>query len=446
VNVSEHGLELLNLTCTWHIVTVSRIRGNFTEALLSQALKTLQLRHPALRKGITGSIEAPQLVEFDPAPPVPLRVVSIAQAEDWSAIANTELNQKIDSAQGLLRAVLVQVNSDPKLHYLITASHHAISDGLSCIQLHSEILTICQHQIAGTDPNLPPLPEVPSITSLLPTAFQPGKGESKGLLYAISLGLKRKFFRLKTLPADTSAPLGDRHCYLISQTLPPAVTQQLIQSCKQQNLGVNAAIAAALLTTARQQINSRQRSQQKLCLSCDSAVDVRRRLPIPWSREHLTNLAPWVRTFYIIRPQDSFWQIAQKVQQKLQQAIARQDMFRALWGALIMADYTIKHPQEVQATAFVSNVGKLEIPQSYGEFELEDITFTASNAVFAGVFAVYVTTYQSQMRLNFMFSEPAFDRSTLQALVDAAMDSLYQAIGESRSPNPQSSRSTLETV
>ena len=67
-------------------------------------------------------------------------------------------------------------------------------------------------------------------------------------------------------------------------------------------------------------------------------------------------------------------------------------------------------PNQVSATISVSNVGKINIPHTYGEFELEEISFVGSHALYAGMFIVNAATFQEKMTLNFVFSQPSLNR------------------------------------
>jgi len=91
---------------------------------------------------------------------------------------------KIDSSQGLMRAVLVQTSNENNINYLITTVHHAIIDGLSCIRLHQEILTYCQQIASGTQiSQLPHLSALPPIDALLPKSMKGFKGLIKSRFF-----------------------------------------------------------------------------------------------------------------------------------------------------------------------------------------------------------------------------------------------------------------------
>ena len=83
-----------------------------------------------------------------------------------------------------------------------------------------------------------------------------------------------------------------------------------------------------------------------------------------------------------------------------------------------LINFSLLFPNQVSATVSVSNVGKVNIPHTYGELELEEISFVGSHALYAGIFIVHAATFQEKMTLNFVFSQPSLNRHTMEKLVD----------------------------
>ncbi|NEO03758.1 MAG: alcohol acetyltransferase, partial [Moorea sp. SIO3I7] len=133
----EQGMEILNrLAKSSYVVTMSRVKGPLSEEILRQALDLIQYRYPCLNSRIVGSLDN-LCFETEGVSKIPLRVVDNLYNEHWQEVVLEELNQEIESDKGLMRAVLVRAESENSANYLITSIHHAISDGLSCVRLHS---------------------------------------------------------------------------------------------------------------------------------------------------------------------------------------------------------------------------------------------------------------------------------------------------------------------
>lgn len=121
------------------VVTVGRIKGPLNAEMVRRALDLVQCRHPRLNSRIVGSLDN-LCFKTGEMPLIPLRVVDKLHNEQWTDIVLEELNEKIDSSKGLLRAVLVLPMNESRVNYLLLTVLHTISDGLSCLQLYSEIL------------------------------------------------------------------------------------------------------------------------------------------------------------------------------------------------------------------------------------------------------------------------------------------------------------------
>jgi hypothetical protein len=432
----EHSLELLNqYSNTWNIVTLSRVRGGLTEALVRHALAIAQTRHPMLQRCIVGPLGKPEFQQTDAI--IPLQLVTIDQADAWSEVVNAELNQKLDTRTSLMRVVLVKCSDQSNLHYLVTTIHHGVCDGQATVQFHRELLSYCAAIIGGTLPTVEPMLELPPIDTLLPNPPKGTWGLLRGIFFSIMLGLRQHWHHTKVLTIDACPPLAERGCRLMPHQLTQSQTQEFITQCRQHNVTVHSGLCAALLKATAGQITTA--SKPPFVVSCDSAIDLRRRLTPPIDPTAFCSGAMWVRTFHPLQPETTFWELAQGIDQSVQSAITRQDMFNCAIAALPMMNFVFKHPKLVITTAFLSNLGAIKIPQQYGKFELEHIHFTASNSLFVGVPALYTSSFRNQMQLNFMFSEPALNRTTMSAIVAHTIELIEAQCHDSAhlvEPNP----------
>lgn len=118
-------------------------------------------------------------------------VVDKFHHEQWQDVVLEELNEKIESSKGLMWAVLVRNQSENNSSYLLTTLHHAITDGLSSIQLHKDILAYCQKIACGeTLTQVPSLSVLPPIQELLPESKKAFRGKINGILFLLQLWFK----------------------------------------------------------------------------------------------------------------------------------------------------------------------------------------------------------------------------------------------------------------
>ena len=422
----EQNLERLNrLAKTWNVATISRIRGDLKETTLKKALKLLQSRHPQLRARIVGKSKKLRF-QTDERIKIPLKIVNKFTTEQFQEVVSEELNQKFDSSRGLLRTILVRFAKEIQLVYLITISHHAISDALSLVHLHSELLTYCQQP--ETTPT--PLPFLPPPEALFPRWTRRIKAKLSSILFILRLFRQKAWYRPKTLSIEADAPISERRCYILHEQLEPKLAQALITSCKQQRVTVQGALNAALLLAARDKIVSRKK---KINVSCQTFVNLRNYLSSKVDNEHLSCLASYLLSFHTINFNTSFWELARDVKQKIDKRIKSQDLFYSLINSQFLTNYILAHPQKATTTVAVSNLGLLDLPSDYGPYQLEEISFGGSNNLFAGVVFLNVTTFRGKMLMNFVFSTPSFSRERMIGIVHSTFDYLKQACAKSRS-------------
>ncbi|MBO1065207.1 MULTISPECIES: condensation domain-containing protein [Nostocales] len=421
----EETMEILNQRAkTWNVVTISRIRGNIQETVLRQSLNIIQYRHPALNSHIINSRNS-YYYQSKGTGKLPLQVVNIRESQEWEAIVNAEMNQVIDSSKYLLRVVLVKILNQQNINYLITTTHHAITDGLSSVQLHSEILTYCQKITEGKSlPIVTTLEPLPPIEKLLPTWTNSFKSKLGRVALLLNIALQKYWNQPKALRVEKYVPISQRRCEIIHRQLSEESTRQFIQQCRQENTTVQSALCAALMLTVSKQLTKNH--EDNIPVSCLSYLDLRRRLQPEISTENMTVLAASLMKFYRITNNTSFWELARKVKHNLNEKIHQGEIFQMIYLAKYLINFSLLFPNQVSPTVSVSNLGKVNIPHNYGELELEEISFVGSHALYAGMFIVHAATFQEKMTLNFVFSQPSLNQQTMERLVDHCIDSIMK--------------------
>lgn len=85
----EQAMEILNnLAASFHIVTISRIKGILNEELLRKALDITQSRHPLLNSAIVAKSNSFWFEEG--ADKIPLLVVKKQQIQQWQEVVIEE--------------------------------------------------------------------------------------------------------------------------------------------------------------------------------------------------------------------------------------------------------------------------------------------------------------------------------------------------------------------
>ncbi|MBD2387198.1 phthiocerol/phthiodiolone dimycocerosyl transferase family protein [Cylindrospermum sp. FACHB-282] len=420
----EQVMEVLNNRAkTWNLVTISRINKSLDREILSQAIDMIQYRHPRLNSRIINSNNHLRF-QTEGTAKIALHIVNKLDNEQWQEVVNDEMNKKIDSSQNLLRVVLIHILNDNHISYLITTVHHAIADGTFSIQLHSQIFTYYQKVVSGDLINpVNILPPIPPIKKLLPQWTKGFRGRINSILFLLQLAFEKIWHRPETLGFQKYVPIAKRHCNIIHRQLNPDFTQQFVNRCRQESTTVNSALCAAMMFTVGRKII--KLNSKDVRVNCLSYLDLRRRLKPAIDEEHPAVLATSLMGFHTIKTNTSFWELARQVKKKLDAGIKQGDIFKTVLIVKQLIDFCFIFPKQVAATVSVSNIGKVNIPKVYGEFELEEISFAASHALYAGVFVLHAATFQEKMLLNFVFSQPSISQQIMEELVNNFMSCVF---------------------
>ncbi|MEH2054475.1 phthiocerol/phthiodiolone dimycocerosyl transferase family protein [Nostoc sp.] len=415
---TEKAMETLNRDAGgFSVVTVGRIKGPLNAEMVRQALDLVQCRHPLLNSCIVGSLDNLRF-QTGEIPLIPLRIVDKLHNQQWTDVVLEELNEKIDSSKGLLRAVLIRSMNELYVNYLILTVHHAISDGLSCLQLYSEILTYCQ-SFGSNQPitQVISLPTLPPVEELLPKS-------TKGLRKE-TLCHQLEPLNVETLGFEKCVSMELRRCGFIHRQLDAKLTQQLINTCRQEKTTLQGAFCAAMLFAVVRKISAGQTNDVRV--SCRTAVNLRQRLKPVVSNENMIVLTSSLISFHTLQINASFWELARDIKQRLDAGLEQGDVFSRVLTFSHNVESLLKRPDEVLATISVSNVGRVNVPRVYGSLEIEEISFIPSLAAYGGVFCATVTTFQGKIFWNFPFSEPAISLHTMEKLVNSTVSCIIDA-------------------
>jgi NRPS condensation-like uncharacterized protein len=420
----EQMTEFMNVCAnTWNIVTISRIRGNIQPAILQKALDIVQYRHPRLKSRIVRRKDG-LYFQTQGTQEVSLQVLDSSVSESWEEVVQNQMNQKFESDRCLWRVVLLADHNDPQSNYLITTLHHAIADALSSVQLHGEI---CQryHQIFSGE-TIEPITELrslPPVEQLIPKSAKGWRGQLNSIILLLRIVWQKIWYRPQALKNQKYAPISGRSSAMISRQINPEVTQKFIQRCHQEKITVNSALSAIIAHTIAKEITKGK--SNKLNIVYLVFMDTRRHLHQKISHENLNFLATTNMGFSQINIHESIWKIANDFKKHLDTSIKRGDMFNIIKLAQLLIDFCFIFPRDISVTFSISNIGQVDIPQNYGELELEEISFAASSALYAGALATNVATFAGKMRLNFVISQPATSWEIAEKLVNNIISHIH---------------------
>lgn len=399
----EQGMELLNRNASsLNVVVVSRIKGFLSEAVLRHSLDLLQNRHPLLNCHIVGSLKRMNF-KSEGTKKIPLNTIINSKKNFWKAVVNHELQTKIESDKVLVRFTLIKSHPDSNSSCLISTAHHAITDAISSLNLHSETINYCQLQVSEKKIlETFSLLEIPSLESLI----------SKNI--PKSLGFERPIQKPDTIPFEKYVNHQQRYCRFVQKQLDSELTNQLIKFCKTERVTVHGYICAAMMLALAEELEYKNKYFD---FSCRSSVDMRRRINPPVSSEYFAMLVSALTSFHRVTRKQNIWQLAREVTQQIKNRLKTPEIYNVILSYRKGTEYILKHPEKTAFSVFVTNVGKIDITSEFKNFEIEEISYFLPTTIMGNVFGASISTFKGKITFNFLFSRPLIGEGLSQSLV-----------------------------
>ncbi len=421
LGIEEHKLWLYDQAAPVHFTLTASIIGELHIDQLQHALIRVQQRHPLLNVRIVSDRSGqPWLVEDSSS--IPLRVVKRQSEQQWQQEVERELSHPFDWNQApLIRMVLVHARD---ISELIITCQHSVADGMSTVYLLRDILQV----IGISDSQQQVLPERPPYEYLTPNFTQKFQASSKDNLAKSQLEFVNNLtYQKPTLPKNS-------HPRLLSWSISTEETTTLIHRCQQERTTVHAAICAAFLLTISQENEPDKNNdfKQPSKLKCFSPVNIRIFLTSNIQEDFGLYLAA-ITTDHDVTPALNLWDFARLMKYQLNQRMLPDQIFVHLPQ---IEDFisTFPSPSSVKDLFWevnsydigVSNLGRLNIPQQYGQLELAAIYGPALTTHYTNDRFVGVATLKNKMFFTLVYSVAEFLPAQIQLLQKKALQLLMQ--------------------
>ncbi|NOH10026.1 MAG: hypothetical protein HND51_00115 [Chloroflexi bacterium] len=437
------------------VTMVARIKGKVTEAMLRDAVEKVQQRHALLRVRIKPTNDDSLWFTSHDVQAIPIEVIPRNSDDDWIKIHAEGCKAPYEfETRPPIRFILVQ---SPEVSELIILCHHIICDGMSLAYLARDLMVCLGDPTAELQ--VLPAPEPITVKNL------PRDASLSGIVKFFIKRIKQKWaeeiiiFDQEDYEALNAAYWQNFHHEILSIELSEAETKALVARCRKENVTVNSAIIMAF-SGAQNFVEGRKPHHAKTA----SAVSLRDRLPES-PGEGMGYYAAGVELKYKYNPNKSFWENARQYHKKIQPHLTANkkafgdlpaylqmdsNIYEALsfkkLGGLVAQDspsYEKLHAfsqredvvvrllkragMETLDTKLISiaitNLGRLDFPQTYGELELERLIMQPGGA-FPLVhvdMVIGVVTSAGKLSLVVEYAEEAVDTETMQTIKDKAM-------------------------
>ena len=405
-------------------VNIARIEGDIETNILRKALDLLQNRHPMLRVRI---IELADCAYFSSQEikKIPLRTITKTNENQWLEIAEEELHQKFsDEFTPLCRITLLKSSLSNGISEIVATFHHAITDGLSCMNFIDELLFYYQKIAAGEKiTEAIALPYFSPIEQTLAPSFVDlndiEKSESKNLQEP----------PVPKLIIETEAPPNQRRTRLVKRIITSETIFNLKQRCKQQKTTVHGALSAAMLFGA----TSISTFNEPIHLSCSSNINLRKYSKPEIDPNYIGCFVSSVENIHSLTKNIDFWDLARECKKQVNSSI-NETINNLIDGKrfaninrLSMRKSLEKNSTGRIKTINISNRGKFDLAKSYGKLKIKEIYFTVGQHLFGPCLWLGAVTFHEQLFCSFAHVTPLISSKTMDNFADSVVAILEKA-------------------
>jgi NRPS condensation-like uncharacterized protein len=439
------------------VTIVARIKGSVTADMLTNAVDKAQQRHTLLR--VRTKYDNDHSLSFTSAgvQEIPIEVISRKSEEDWIKIHARASRTPFEfETRPAIRFILVQ---SLEVSELIILCHHIVCDGMSLAYLARDMMIYLGNPLREVEA----LPAPPAID----LDNLPGDVSQSFLVKFLINRMNRKwaeervFFDQEDYQVLTKAYWDNYEHALFSIEMSEAETSALVARCRKEKVTVNSALTTAF-SGAQSVVQGGRPYHEKIVV----AASLRDRIPQPVG-EGMGMYAGGVELKFKYNHKRSFWENARNFHKVVQPKYTNKNLFSDLlnWlyldptileamnfkklGGLAPPDSTryeklsafsqkedvvlrllkrdnIESLETKHWGTAVTNLGRLDFPKAYGEFELDRMIFQPGGGIpLANVNLVLgAVTCSEKLSLVVEYAEEAIDTATMEIIKNKAMDFL----------------------
>lgn len=389
----------------FNFVIPVKIKGTIAEEELHDALHRVQQKHPWLNAYVERDKTGYPwyVVRKEKQVNIPVRIANRNTGEDWKAESEKEWERPFQTGTGpLLRLVWLKGADTSEI---LLVFHHCLCDGVSALNILSEILQILDDPYAEIGVEDP----IMGIQDVIPAAILKHPwNRLRARLTGSFITLALKVIPVKKIPADRKKD------YFLNWKLSKEETSALMLICKVTGITVNTALCGALLGAFK-----KVRPQVFNKISCP--VDIRRFAPgIKRDQIFAFGLLLVVSAY----PRLDFLSNAKAMQLEINRKSAKLNPFRFMMtlesAHASLANFTnlLKYGKSSNDCMF-SNLGKIDIPYQYKSLEVETIYSPSVIGPLGNTTTFITSTYRGQLDFSFIASEGFLKQEEAEAIRNA---------------------------
>lgn len=392
-----------------------RIKGNFSEAELRDAIVRVREKFPTLSMHVVPQSNGGADFVYNPNLKIPLRIVERENDQTWNSVQTREMGVPFNMLkEPPVRVVWIR---GAGISELLLVCHHAFADGLAGFIVLRDLLVL----LGNPQKQFESLPLFPPLNAMIPEF----SGKWRVTLLARLKARLLKFLlrmNLVSLKAFSFKPVTVPPKYFIqtwewSQT----DTARFSARCKAENTTVQTALCTAFLRAFAE-------------FHGDSW---KRRIQNPINlRNRLTEKVGEAFGLYITaikfnvdcHPDRDFWDVSREIKQTLKNKADDKSIFSELTDGCTLMDelvpsvtpgFIAKQLTKMDYDLSITNLGNLDFPNQFGDLEFENI-FPSTIGKLDEV-VVCVMTLRGKMTFSFTFTDVKYTEAQIDTIKSLAL-------------------------
>jgi len=403
----EHAMRITEEHTPFSVVAVLRLAGDLSPAALRRALDTLQQRHPLLRARILPAGKE-YAFHFDAERPIALDVGERPPADGWIAVAQEEMQRRLDMTAGPLARC--RYLAGPSGGDLIFTLHHTIADGVSGVHLFRELLALCAGQ---------PLDEPPDRDEGQVPAAGLFPDDYTGLGYTLAAAgfMRRQMademaFRWGSIGVRKAPIAAAGRCCFLPIRFGAEITNALIQASRRHRVTLNAILSAGMLMAVQRQLYPSPRVPLRHIVFADLRPRLRRDVPASALGCFLT----MYRFTTTVEATRDFWSFAGDVQDSTMRAARSSERYMAYAMSPGMMKMLFRMKAFRMGATALSYTGPLTLPTDYGRFEVTGLHAFAGNMTLGPEYSALVRLFRGELWWDILYLDSDMDAAGAQRI------------------------------
>ncbi|MDJ0660398.1 MAG: condensation domain-containing protein [Crocosphaera sp.] len=402
-------------------VNIVRLEGDIQPDILQKALLLLQNRHPLLRVRII-DLEDGAYFSSENIQKIPLQVMTKTDENQWLEIAESELHKKFSQEfHPLCRITLLKSSLRDGMSEIIATFHHAITDGLSCMNFIDNLLIyyqkiVNQEEISNNISLVFPTPIEQNLDRNLANSNQIKDTKNEDLSDTL----------VPQLIIENEASLEERQTHIINRIINSKTLLNLKQQCQTQKTTIHGALCSAMLLGTKTISNF----EEPVHLSCSSNLNLRQYSQPEIDINHLGCFVSSIENIYTFTKNTDFWDLARDCKQKID--LTKNQTINNLINDQRLANFsqsTLEKMLEQNSTGRtktmnISNRGKFNLAKNYGQLKIREIYFTVGQHILGPCLWLGAVTFHEKLCLSFAHVTPLISSQTMNNFADSVINIL----------------------